>query len=110
MPPWLERTCGPAVAYQMIIPVFGMLGGLLGVALFKRRHPPPPPGTVILPPESPPPGSPPPSVPPKPPHRSAPAPRSRVGARPTGFRTPNRNFFWTTVRPADPPPAGGGRA
>ena len=31
--------------------VFGMLGGLLGVALFKKKDLPPPPGTVdILPP------------------------------------------------------------
>ncbi len=32
--------------------VFGMLGGLLGVALFKKDAPPPPPGTVeVLPPQ-----------------------------------------------------------
>jgi hypothetical protein len=32
--------------------IFGMLGGLLGVAVFKKDMPPPPPGTVqILPPE-----------------------------------------------------------
>ena len=32
--------------------VFGMLGGLLGVALFKKKDLPPPPGTVdILPPQ-----------------------------------------------------------
>jgi hypothetical protein len=33
--------------------VFGMLGGLLGVAIFRRNvPPPPPPGTVdVLPPE-----------------------------------------------------------
>jgi hypothetical protein len=32
--------------------VFGMLGGLLGVAVFKKDAPPPPPGTVeVLPPE-----------------------------------------------------------
>jgi hypothetical protein len=31
--------------------IFGMLGGLLGVALFKKEAPPPPPGTVeVLPP------------------------------------------------------------
>ena len=31
--------------------IFGMLGGLLGVALFKKDAPPPPPGTVeVLPP------------------------------------------------------------
>jgi hypothetical protein len=33
--------------------VFGMLGGLLGVALFKKKDVPPPPGTVdILPPQA----------------------------------------------------------
>jgi hypothetical protein len=32
--------------------VFGMLGGLLGVAIFKKNAPPPPQGTVeVLPPE-----------------------------------------------------------
>jgi hypothetical protein len=32
--------------------IFGMLGGLLGTAMFKKDAPPPPPGTVdILPPE-----------------------------------------------------------
>ena len=32
-------------------PMFGMLGGLLGVALFKKKDLPPPPGTVeVLPP------------------------------------------------------------
>jgi hypothetical protein len=32
--------------------IFGMLGGLLGVAIFKKNIPPPPPGTVeVLPPE-----------------------------------------------------------
>jgi hypothetical protein len=32
--------------------IFGMLGGLLGAAMFKKDAPPPPPGTVeILPPE-----------------------------------------------------------
>jgi hypothetical protein len=32
--------------------VFGMLGGLLGIAMFKKTAPPPPPGTVeVLPPE-----------------------------------------------------------
>jgi hypothetical protein len=32
--------------------VFGMLGGLLGVAIFKKDGPPPPPGTIeVLPPE-----------------------------------------------------------
>ena len=43
---------GTAFAYLLIFPVFGMLGALLGVALFKRQPLPPPPGTVeILPPE-----------------------------------------------------------
>ena len=27
--------------------IFGMLGGLLGVAIFKKNAPPPPPGTII---------------------------------------------------------------
>jgi hypothetical protein len=32
--------------------IFGVLGGLLGVAVFKKNIPPPPPGTVeVLPPE-----------------------------------------------------------
>jgi hypothetical protein len=41
--------------YIVVGLVFGMLGGLLGVALFKKNAspPPPPPGTVeILPPEA----------------------------------------------------------
>jgi hypothetical protein len=43
---------GPFFAYIVIFPIFGMLGALLGVAIFKRQPPPPPPGTVeILPPE-----------------------------------------------------------
>ena len=38
----------------VVYTVFGLLGGLLGVAIFKRNPPPPPPGTVeILPPEGP---------------------------------------------------------
>jgi len=45
------------VAFKFILmlvtgTIFGMLGGLLGVAVFKKDAPPPPPGTVeILPPE-----------------------------------------------------------
>lgn len=36
----------------VVYPVFAMLGGLLGVAIFRRTPPPPPPGTVeVLPPE-----------------------------------------------------------
>jgi hypothetical protein len=51
---------GPAaIAFKLVISVvtgaiFGMLGGLLGVALFKKNAlpPPPPPGTIeVLPPE-----------------------------------------------------------
>jgi hypothetical protein len=42
------------VATLIIYPIFAMLGGLLGVAMFKRNPPPPPPGTVeVLPPEPP---------------------------------------------------------
>ena len=37
----------------VVFTVFGMLGGLLGVAIFKKGTPPPPPGTVeVLPPEA----------------------------------------------------------
>ena len=39
----------------IVFTIFGMLGGLLGVAIFKRTPPPPQPGTVeVLPPEQPP--------------------------------------------------------
>jgi hypothetical protein len=42
---------GPFFVYILIFPIFGMLGALLGVAIFKRQTPPPA-GTVeILPPE-----------------------------------------------------------
>ena len=48
------------IAIKLVISVclgaiFGMLGGLLGVALFKKKDmPPPPPGTIeVLPPENP---------------------------------------------------------
>jgi hypothetical protein len=59
----IERTSAgghgvAAVAFKLCIfsfagAIFGMLGGLLGVAIFKKdAPPPPPPGTVqILPPE-----------------------------------------------------------
>jgi hypothetical protein len=41
----------PFFIFLVVFPVFSMLGGLLGVALFRRRTPPPA-GTVeILPPE-----------------------------------------------------------
>ena len=44
------QTVG-ALFNVIIYTVFGMLGGLLGVAMFKKNSPPPP-GTVeVLPPE-----------------------------------------------------------
>ena len=53
-----ERGTGPVgLAFKMVFNVmtgvvFGGLGGLLGVALFKKDAPPPPAGTVeVLPPE-----------------------------------------------------------
>jgi hypothetical protein len=45
------RTIG-ALINIVVSTVFGMLGGLLGVAIFKKSAPPPPPGTVeVLRPE-----------------------------------------------------------
>jgi hypothetical protein len=43
---------GIKLVFSVVIgAVFGMLGGLLGVALFKKKDLPPPPGTIdILPP------------------------------------------------------------
>lgn len=42
---------GAGVVSVVVDAVFGMLGGLLGVALFRKKDLPPPPGTVeILPP------------------------------------------------------------
>ena len=42
---------GPLLLYLIVFPVFGLLGGLLGVAMFRRSTPPPP-GTVeVLPPQ-----------------------------------------------------------
>ena len=57
----LENMSGAGVGAAMVVvklafsvcigAVFGMLGGLLGVALFKKKDLPPPPGTVeVLPP------------------------------------------------------------
>jgi hypothetical protein len=53
-----ERGTGPAATAIKLVfnvvtgVVFGGLGGLLGVALFKKDAPPPPPGTMeVLPPE-----------------------------------------------------------
>jgi hypothetical protein len=68
LPPGLVRALEqmrdvPSVAWValsffvvlIVYPIFSMLGGLLGVAIFKKNPPPPPPGTVeILPPEPPP--------------------------------------------------------
>ena len=44
---------GPILVFLVIFPIFGMLGGLLGVAIFKKNiPPPPPPGTIeVLPPQ-----------------------------------------------------------
>jgi len=57
----MQRSAGMGVAafafglvwHVVVGTVFGMLGGLLGVAIFKKElPPPPPPGTVqVLPPE-----------------------------------------------------------
>lgn len=45
----------PFLFFLVVFPIFGILGGLLGVAIFRRTPPPPPPGTVeVLPPEPPP--------------------------------------------------------
>ncbi len=42
---------GFGIVNVLVDSIFGMLGGLLGVALFKKKDLPPPPGTVeILPP------------------------------------------------------------
>jgi hypothetical protein len=47
----------PFVFFIVVFPIFGMLGGLIGAAIFKKTPPPPPPGTVeVLPPEPPQPG------------------------------------------------------
>jgi hypothetical protein len=52
----MGRSGGLAIAFKLVFStcvgaVFGLLGGLLGVAMFKKKDLPPPPGTVdILPP------------------------------------------------------------
>jgi hypothetical protein len=50
--PRIVWLIGPLIAYLILFPIFAMLGGLLGVAIFKKSTPPPPPpGTVeVLPP------------------------------------------------------------
>jgi hypothetical protein len=64
MPPEFERVLNqlrnlpaavwyiaPFLFFIVLFPIFAMLGGLLGVAIFKKTPPPPPPGTVeVLPP------------------------------------------------------------
>jgi len=52
-----QTATGPIAVVLMLIinlvvmSIFGTLGGLLGVAIFKKTPPPPPPGTVeVLPP------------------------------------------------------------
>jgi hypothetical protein len=54
-----------AIVSVVVFSVFGLLGGLIGVAIFKRNlPPPPPPGTIDIPfsPVAPPPPPPPPAV------------------------------------------------
>jgi hypothetical protein len=44
-------TIANGLFVTVVYAVFAMLGGLLGVALFKKKDTPPPPGTVeVLPP------------------------------------------------------------
>jgi hypothetical protein len=67
MPPELRDAFGRATMQSgawvigllvtlIIYPVFALLGGLLGAAIFKKNlPPPPPPGTIDMPPVAPPP-------------------------------------------------------
>jgi hypothetical protein len=67
MPPELRDAFGRATARTgawvigllatlIIYPIFALLGGLLGAAIFKKNlPPPPPPGTIDMPPVAPPP-------------------------------------------------------
>ena len=49
--PGVVGTIVKLLMFMVVGSIFGMLGGLLGVALFKKKDMPPPPGTVeILPP------------------------------------------------------------
>jgi hypothetical protein len=49
--PTVAGTFVKLVMFEIVGVVFGMFGGLLGVALFKKKDMPPPPGTVeVLPP------------------------------------------------------------
>jgi hypothetical protein len=45
MPAWAWMAISLAVTL-VIYPIFSMLGGLLGVAIFKKKLPPPPPDTI----------------------------------------------------------------
>jgi hypothetical protein len=44
---------GPIIVYLLVFPIFAMIGGLLGVAIFKKSTPPPPGTMEVLPPEPP---------------------------------------------------------
>lgn len=50
--PFSPLTLALSIVYYVVVGlIFGMLGGLLGVAIFKKNVPPPPPGTIeVLPP------------------------------------------------------------
>jgi uncharacterized protein YqgC (DUF456 family) len=49
--PGVVGTIVKLLTFMVVGLIFGMLGGLLGVALFKKKDMPPPPGTVeVLPP------------------------------------------------------------
>jgi hypothetical protein len=51
--PQIVWFLGPLIVCLIVFPIFGMLGALLGVAIFKKNVPPP--GTVeVLPPQEPP--------------------------------------------------------
>jgi hypothetical protein len=51
--PQIVWIVGPVIVYLLVFPIFAMIGGLLGAAIFKKSAPPPP-GTVeVLPPEQP---------------------------------------------------------
>ena len=50
--PAIAWFLGALLIALIVYPIFAMLGGLLGVAMFRRTPPPPPPGTVeVLPPQ-----------------------------------------------------------
>jgi hypothetical protein len=51
--PRIVWIVGPFIVYLLLFPIFAMLGGLLGVAIFKKSVPPPPGTMEVLPPEPP---------------------------------------------------------